>query len=87
MEVDEGAEAVIVNVGEVVVLKIENLKIVLRRQNSVLQLAERVEAQIQRHQLLQVREDVVGEEVAGDVIVRHVEEQELTETREEFTGE
>ena len=30
MEVDEGAEAVVVNVGEVVVLKIENLKIVLR---------------------------------------------------------
>ena len=75
MEVDQGAKAIIVNVGQTVVLEVEDLKIVLLGQDPGLQLGEAVVAQVEGDQLAEVSEDVVREQVAGHLIVRNVEQQ------------
>ena len=87
VEVDQRPKTAGLNAGEAVVLQIEDLEVVLRGEEAALQPREAVEAQVESHELLKAGEDVLGEEVAGDLIVRDVEEQQVVQPCEDLTGE
>ena len=87
VEVDQRPKTAGLNASEAVVLQIEDLEVVLRREEAALQPREAVEAQVESHELLKAGEDVLGEEVAGDLIVRDVEEQQVVQPCEDLTGE
>ena len=52
MEVDQRTETIMVNVGQIVVLKVQNLKVVLLSQNTTFELGKSVVREIQSDQLL-----------------------------------
>ena len=87
VEVDQRTKTPRLNAGKAVVLEIEDLEVVLSGEETALQPREAVEAQVESHELLEAGEDVLGEEMAGDLIVRDVEEQEVVQPREDLTGE
>ena len=87
VEVDQVAEGVVGDVGQVIVLEVEDLEVVLLGQGPALQFGESVVAEVQGHQLGQTGEYSVREQVTGDVVVGHVEQQEVLHPGEQVSRE
>ena len=68
-------------------LQVQDLEVVLLGEEAALQPGQAVVAEVQRHELLEPGEDILGEEVARDVIVRDVEQQQVIQAGEDLTGE
>ena len=85
VEVDQGAEAVRFNIGQVVVLEVQYLEVVLLGQDSAFQFGQGIVAEVKSYQLVEAGEDGVGEEVTGDVVVGDVQEKKVLQSIKYFT--
>ena len=87
VQVEEGGEGALLDLGELVVLQVEALQALLPVEQLPVQLGQSVVAQVESHQLHQGVEDLMGEEMAGDVVAGDVEEQQVVEAGEEVGRE
>ena len=87
VQVDQVAEAVVGDVGQAVVLEVQDLEVVLLGQCPPLQLGEAVVAEVEGHQFVETSKYSVRQEVTGDVIVRHVQQQQVFQPSEQITRE